>query len=214
MTTAEDAKETGRVEAFSDGVFAIAITLLVLELKVPHVGDGGNGRLAAALLAQWPSYLAFVTSFATILIMWVSHHHMFTFVRRADARFLYANGLLLFVVTVVPFPTALVAEYFEKPGSVDGGGGLRRHLRALQHRVQHPLADGHRAAAPSPPGRRVGGKHPGPDATLSLGTSHVRARDRRSVRERRSHLRDLPGSLGFLGRRRSKRVEAGSEAGS
>jgi len=115
VTTAEDAKETGRVEAFSDGVFAIAITLLVLELKVPHVGDGGNGRLAAALLAQWPSYLAFVTSFATILIMWVSHHYMFTFVRRADARFLYANGLLLFVVTVVPFPTALVAEYFEKP---------------------------------------------------------------------------------------------------
>jgi len=61
--------------------------------------------------------LAFVTSFATILIMWVSHHHLFTFVRRADARFLYANGLLLFVVTVVPFPTALVAEYFEKPGA-------------------------------------------------------------------------------------------------
>ena len=66
MTTAEDAKETGRVEAFSDGVFAIAITLLVLELKVPHLDDGGGGRLAAALLRQWPSYLAFVSSFASL----------------------------------------------------------------------------------------------------------------------------------------------------
>jgi uncharacterized membrane protein len=117
VTTAEDAKETGRVEAFSDGVFAIAITLLVLELKVPHLDDGGGGRLAAALLREWPSYLAFVSSFASILIMWVNHHRMFTFIRRSDARFLYANGLLLFVVTLVPFPTAVLAEYFERPGS-------------------------------------------------------------------------------------------------
>ena len=121
MSTAEDAKETGRVEAFSDGVFAIAITLLVLELKVPHLEDGSGGRLAAALLRQWPSYLGFVTSFATILIMWVNHHRMFSFIRRADALFLYANGLLLFVVTLVPFPTAILAEYFEKPGATTAG---------------------------------------------------------------------------------------------
>jgi uncharacterized membrane protein len=122
VTATEDAKETGRVEAFSDGVFAIAITLLVLELKVPHLEDGGgNGRLAAALVRQWPSYLGFVTSFATILIMWVNHHRMFSFIRRADAPFLYANGLLLFVVTLVPFPTAILAEYFEKPGATTAG---------------------------------------------------------------------------------------------
>jgi uncharacterized membrane protein len=115
---AEDAKETGRVEAFSDGVFAIAITLLVLELKVPHLADGGAGdSLVRALLAQWPSYVAFVSSFASVLIMWVNHHRMFSFIRRSDARFLYANGLLLFVVTIVPFPTALLAEYFERPGA-------------------------------------------------------------------------------------------------
>jgi len=118
----EDARETGRVEAFSDGVFAIAITLLVLELKVPHQPDGGgSGRLAKALLDEWPSYLGFVTSFVTILIMWVSHHRMFSYIRRADPPFLFANGLLLFVVTLVPFPTAVLAEYFETPGAATAG---------------------------------------------------------------------------------------------
>jgi uncharacterized membrane protein len=111
-------KETGRIEAFSDGVFAIAITLLVLELKVPHLPDGASGgQLARALLAQWPSYLALVTSFFTILVMWINHHRMFRFVNKVSAPFLYANGLLLLAVTVVPFPTALLAEYFERPGA-------------------------------------------------------------------------------------------------
>jgi uncharacterized membrane protein len=110
-------KETGRIEAFSDGVFAIAITLLVLELKVPHLpDDASRGQLARALLAQWPSYLALVTSFLTILVMWINHHRMFRFVQKLDAPSLYANGLLLLAVTVVPFPTALLAAYFEKPG--------------------------------------------------------------------------------------------------
>lgn len=115
---AVDEKETGRIEAFSDGVFAIAITLLVLEVKVPHLPDGGaGGSLTRALLAQWPSYVSLVTSFFTILVMWANHHAIFGLVRRVDAPFLYANGLLLLVVTVVPFPTALLAEYFEKPGA-------------------------------------------------------------------------------------------------
>ncbi len=111
-------KETGRIEAFSDGVFAIAITLLVLELKVPSLPGGGAGNaLAAALLRQWPSYLAFVTSFFTILIMWANHHAIFNLVRRSDAEFLFANGFLLLLVTVVPFPTALLAQYLDKPGA-------------------------------------------------------------------------------------------------
>lgn len=118
MSAAADEKETGRIEAFSDGVFAIAITLLVLELKVPHLPDGGiGGSLGRALLAQWPSYVALVTSFFTILVMWANHHRIFELVRRVNAPFLYANGLLLLVVTVVPFPTAILAEYFEKPGA-------------------------------------------------------------------------------------------------
>jgi uncharacterized membrane protein len=111
-------KETGRLEAFSDGVFAIAITLLVLELKVQHLPEGGaGGALAAALVQQWPSYLAFVSSFFTILIMWANHHAIFRLVRKTDAEFLYANGFLLLLVTVVPFPTALLAEYLTKPGA-------------------------------------------------------------------------------------------------
>src|SRR5579872_4696775 len=102
-------KETGRVEAFSDGVFAIAITLLVLELHVPDRAAGVP--LTAALAGQWPSYLAFLTSFATIGIMWINHHRMFTLIRRSDHTLLVLNGLLLLAITAVPFPTGLVAAY-------------------------------------------------------------------------------------------------------
>ena len=106
---------TGRLEAFSDGVFAIEMTLLVLDMKVPH--DVTSGRtLAQALVGQWPTYLAFVTSYATILIMWVNHHRLFTHIGRWDERLLFANGLLLLGVVLVPFPTALVAEYLGSAG--------------------------------------------------------------------------------------------------
>jgi uncharacterized membrane protein len=107
--------DTARIEAFSDGVFAIAITLLVLDIKVPHLSDSGR-TLASALVAMWPTYLAFVTSFMTILIMWINHHRMFTLIGRADDRLMFCNGLLLFGVTIVPFPTALVAEYLRHDG--------------------------------------------------------------------------------------------------
>jgi len=75
------------------GCFAIAITLLVLDVKVPRALDG-NRTLGSALVAMWPSYLAFVTSFATILIMWINHHRMFTLIGRADHRLMFYNGLL------------------------------------------------------------------------------------------------------------------------
>jgi TMEM175 potassium channel family protein len=108
-------KETIRLEAFSDGVFAIAITLLVLEIKIPShelVKAQGLGYSVAAL---WPSYLAFITSFATILVMWVNHHRIFTLIETSDHPFLYLNGLLLLFVTFFPFPTALMAEYLLHP---------------------------------------------------------------------------------------------------
>jgi uncharacterized membrane protein len=117
VTGEKSAKETSRLEAFSDGVFAIAITLLALEIKVPHLaGAELTARgLAFSLVREWPSYLAFVTSFFTVLVMWVHHHVMFRMVARADAKLLFANGLLLMLVTLVPFPTAVVAEFWRTP---------------------------------------------------------------------------------------------------
>jgi uncharacterized membrane protein len=109
------AEGTGRLEAFSDGVFAIAMTLLVLDIKVPHHVTSGQ-TLAQALVDQWPTYLAFMTSFATILIMWVNHHRLFTHIGRCDDGLLFSNGMLLLGVVLVPFPTALVAEYLGHAG--------------------------------------------------------------------------------------------------
>ena len=111
-------KETGRIEAFSDGVFAVAITLLVLDIKVPTFQAGNlHFSLAHEMIAQWPSYLAFATSFLTILIMWINHHRIFGLIRRSDDRFMMLNGLLLMCVTVVPFSTALLAAYILHPGA-------------------------------------------------------------------------------------------------
>src|SRR5690242_7547497 len=96
-------KETGRVEAFSDGVFAIAITLLILDLHVPlPPGGGGPFSLGRSLLALWPAYVAYLMSFAVVFVIWVNHHRILTIVRRVDQPFLFWNGLLLLVVTVVP----------------------------------------------------------------------------------------------------------------
>ena len=99
----------GRVEAFSDGVFAIAITLLVLEIRAPHAG--AEGGLWAGLRALWPSYVAFALSFFVILVMWVNHHELMRLVRRVNYPYLFANGLVLLTVTFVPFPTAVLAEH-------------------------------------------------------------------------------------------------------
>jgi len=96
---------TGRAEAFSDGVFAIAITLLVLSLVV-----SGHGTLTSQLLAAWPRYFAYVVSFLTIGIMWMNHHTILAHVQRVDRPFLVINLLLLMGVVAIPFPTALVAD--------------------------------------------------------------------------------------------------------
>ncbi len=112
-----DEKETTRIEAFSDGVFAIAITLLVLGIKVPgHESVVAKG-LAHALILLWPSYLAFFVSFITILVIWIQHHWVFVHVRKVDHLLLYWNGLLLLVVTFIPFPTQLLAEHLSHADS-------------------------------------------------------------------------------------------------
>jgi len=102
---------TNRLEAFSDGVLAIAITLLVLELGVPEVGE--DGGLIAALLAQWPEYLAYLVSFATIGAIWVAHSAVTEYLEEVDPTSLRLNLLLLFFVSLLPFTTRLLAEYFD-----------------------------------------------------------------------------------------------------
>ncbi|MGR9117218.1 MAG: TMEM175 family protein [Gammaproteobacteria bacterium] len=108
-------KETGRVEGFSDHVFAIAMTLLVIEIQIPSHEQVAAEGLAHALAALWPSYLAFLTSFFTILVIWVHHHWVFGLIRKIDHPSLYINGLLLLFVAFVPFPTSLIAEYSLHP---------------------------------------------------------------------------------------------------
>jgi len=105
---------TSRLEAFSDGVIAIAITLLVIEIHVPKVGHSG---LIDALWGQWPSYVAFLISFAVIGIMWVSHHSMFERIAAVDRGLLFLNLALLMGIAFLPFPTALLAEYVREGGT-------------------------------------------------------------------------------------------------
>jgi uncharacterized membrane protein len=101
-----------RLEIFCDGVFAIALTLLIIDIKIPASDHIGTTRdLWFALRHLGPSIFAFVLSFAIILITWVNHHALFTLVNKSSPSFIYANGFLLLTVVIMPFPTALVGEY-------------------------------------------------------------------------------------------------------
>jgi uncharacterized membrane protein len=110
-----------RLEAFSDGVLAIAITLLVLEIRVPPGEDLAEpSRLLAALGALWPSYLGYVISFVTIGIIWTNHHNLFRIVDRVSHGLILANLLLLLTIGFLPFPTALLAATLPTPSAQVG----------------------------------------------------------------------------------------------
>ena len=97
---------------FSDGVFAIAITLLVLEIKVPPFESIHSVKdLIHALGRLWPSFFAFTYSFGGILVQWIIHHNTFNHMDKTSRPFLYTNGFLLLTIVFFPFPTALLAEY-------------------------------------------------------------------------------------------------------
>ena len=98
--------ETGRLETFADGVFAIAITLLVLGIRTPAPTES----LGSALAAQWPEFFAYVVSFLTIGIMWVQHHRLFTIIGRSNPTFAMINVLFLMFIAFVPYPTAVLAQ--------------------------------------------------------------------------------------------------------
>ena len=104
----------GRVEAFSDGVIAVAITLLVLDL---HVTAEGHGSLAHQLGADWPSYAAYVTTFFLIGVIWVNHHALFALVDQVDRMLLFYNLVLLLAVTSLPFATTVLADYLREGGA-------------------------------------------------------------------------------------------------
>jgi TMEM175 potassium channel family protein len=101
--------ETGRVEAFSDGVFAIAITLLILAVGIEQSLSGGS--LEHQLLHLWPAYIAYGVSFLTVGIMWVNHHQIFRHFVRVDRPLLLLNILLLMCISFTPFPTRVVADH-------------------------------------------------------------------------------------------------------
>jgi uncharacterized membrane protein len=107
--------DTGRIEAFSDGVFAIAITLLIIEVHVP--GRSHADALGHELLRLWPSYLGYLTSFLTIGVMWINHHYVFSLIDRVDRTMLLLNTTLLLMIAFVPFPTAVLAQFIETDGA-------------------------------------------------------------------------------------------------
>jgi len=107
--TSEQPMGTGRLEAFSDGVIAIIITIMVLELKVPRDAD------AATLLAQWPVFLSYMLSYLVVAIYWINHHRLFHIVPRVNYTVLWSNNLLLFSLSLIPFATAYMGENSFRP---------------------------------------------------------------------------------------------------
>jgi uncharacterized membrane protein len=140
---------TSRLEAFSDAVMAIAITLMALEIDLPTSGQSG---LWHGLAAQWPAFAAYAVSFFTIGTIWVNHHLLFDRMARVDRALLYLNLLLLMLVALLPLPTALVAQYLHHgtnaraaamlySGALLAMGLTYSGLAHYAARVQHLRAD-------------------------------------------------------------------------
>lgn len=105
---------TGRLETFSDAVMAIAITLLVLEFKVPQPSQSSGPILAEELIKLWPEFGSYIISFLVIGLIWINHHQMFKLLNRTNHYFLVLNLFFLMAIAFVPFPTALLAEYLRE----------------------------------------------------------------------------------------------------
>lgn len=108
--------DTGRAEAFSDGVLAIVITLLVLDLRVP---EGEPGHLLSGLLDQWPAYAAYVSSYLYVAVVWLNHKAAFNRIRVADRGLGWANLFVLFTAALLPFPTAVVSRALQEHNRTD-----------------------------------------------------------------------------------------------
>jgi uncharacterized membrane protein len=103
---------TSRIEAFSDGVFAIVITLLVLSIQVPQISSHDqSGALVRSLVGMVPKFLTYALSFAIVCVYWVAHHQLFAVLAKSDRGLLWINSLFLFWLAFIPFPTALLGQY-------------------------------------------------------------------------------------------------------
>jgi uncharacterized membrane protein len=108
----ENGRELDRIVYFSDAVFAIAITLLVLDIHVPEIPERlVDEQLPGRLLALWPKYLSYVLSFLVILMYWMGHHSTFRAIKRYDRALIWLNSLFLMCIAFLPFPTSLLGEY-------------------------------------------------------------------------------------------------------
>jgi uncharacterized membrane protein len=146
---------TGRLEAFSDGVIAVAITLLVLDIHVPPTPLAAGTTLAHELAANWPVYAAYITSFLTIGIIWINHHVMIRRLREPDHMILFLNLLLLMSIAILPFATSLMAAYLRESrgqhlaAAIYSGSllvmavffaALNRHILIVKpHRLREPI---------------------------------------------------------------------------
>jgi uncharacterized membrane protein len=120
LRTASYEPDTMRLETFSDAVIAIAITLLVLEIRVPHLEEGSPEELWEALRQLWPNYLGFLISFVTVGVMWANHCAIFRYIERTNHIFTLINLFLLLCIAFIPFPTALMADYLGHPAQAVG----------------------------------------------------------------------------------------------
>ena len=115
---------SSRIEALSDGVFAIAMTLLVLELRVPEVDGADSAALVTALGAMWPKFVGFALGFVLLGTVWLGHHYQFHYIRRVDRPLLWLNLALLLVCSAVPFAVALLGRYWARPVATSIYGAL------------------------------------------------------------------------------------------
>ncbi|MBI3313523.1 MAG: DUF1211 domain-containing protein [Candidatus Omnitrophica bacterium] len=112
------ALSNNRLEALSDGVFAIVLTLLILEIRVPHLEDHSHAALIVALGSVAPKIFSWLTSFFILMVFWVNHHHILSRAKKCDYGLFWLNALVLLAVSFIPFPTAFMGEYLRSPVAV------------------------------------------------------------------------------------------------
>lgn len=106
-------KKTARLEAFSDGIFGVAITLLAIEIGIAEYSDATNMNLWEKIVEKWPEYFAYFNSFATVLLIWMGHHQMINNLLIPNQKIILLNGLVLLTIVLFPYPTKLVGTFID-----------------------------------------------------------------------------------------------------